>query len=974
MRLAPHLIAPVAFALAAALAGFVAIRAADAIERWSTGAVTDQLAVAGHDWAEVSADGLRVRLSGTAPTEAERFSALTLAGDVIDAGRITDAMNVVETEAPAPPDYAVEILRNDSGVTLIGLVPETTDRGDLARRLETAAAGGAVADMLETASHPVPEGWPDALAFGLEALADLPRAKVSIGAGRVSVTAVADSQDEKRRLESVLARRRPAEVILSVDISAPRPVIAPFTLRFVIDERGARFDACAADTERARAQILAAAAAAGLEGKSDCTLGLGVPTPDWATAVGMALRALGDLGAGTVTFKDADVALLVPASVSPEAFDRAVGALESNLPEVFALTARREEQAETGTRAGAPPVFAARLTEQGQVDLSGRLTDELTREAVENFARSRFGNAAVYAAARLDPTLPKGWSVRVLAGIEALAELEVGTLTVTAERLEIGGLSGDRTAGDRVARILALRLGEDAPVSISVRYDPSRDPELLKPTPEDCIGRVQAILDDGKISFEPGSATITRSGAPTLDRIAEVLRDCPDVPMQVAGHTDSQGRAEMNLALSESRAQSVVMALLDRRVLTGSLVAKGYGETRPVADNDTEEGREANRRIEFTLLSAIGPALPGDTPEPAAPGPAEAAAAGPDADPETEAGSAASAEVAAEPVETGPDEAAEAAAPGDGSPDAGPEAGDAPAGVTDAVPEPAAEAPQAVAENAEAAAADAADPAREEAGAGEPAPPEAATAEAATAETAPPEPAPDDAAATAAARPGAEPGPADPVSDDAVERPAEATDVDTAAPPDAQAAAPDDAAPDDAAPDDAEAPDAPEPPALTPRPRPESLAVATAALPDPAEAAPAAPDPAMPADAAPEDAVPEDAAPDVAEPAAETVAAEPPAEPPVETPAAPVADTGMPPAVPVALAGEDTPRPRAVPDSVLEAAADRARRIAAELAAAALARTAPEGVDLRPATEDTPRPRPRPEGPGTETSEGDDRP
>ncbi|MCR9149394.1 MAG: OmpA family protein [Rhodobacteraceae bacterium] len=971
MRLAPHLIAPVAFALAAALAGFVAIRAADAIERWSTGAVTDQLAVAGHDWAEVSADGLRVRLSGTAPTEAERFSALTLAGDVIDAGRITDAMNVVETEAPAPPDYAVEILRNDSGVTLIGLVPETTDRGDLARRLETAAAGGAVADMLETASHPVPEGWTDALAFGLEALADLPRAKVSIGAGRVSVTAVADSQDEKRRLESVLARRRPAEVILSVDISAPRPVIAPFTLRFVIDERGARFDACAADTERARAQILAAAAAAGLEGKSDCTLGLGVPTPDWATAVGMALRALGDLGAGTVTFKDADVALLVPASVSPEAFDRAVGALESNLPEVIALTARREEQAETGTRAGAPPVFAARLTEQGQVDLSGRLTDELTREAVENFARSRFGNAAVYAAARLDPTLPKGWSVRVLAGIEALAELEVGTLTVTAERLEIGGLSGDRSAGDRVARILALRLGEDAPVSIAVRYDPSRDPELLKPTPEDCIGRVQAILDDGKISFEPGSATITRSGAPTLDRIAEVLRDCPDVPMQVAGHTDSQGRAEMNLALSESRAQSVVMALLDRRVLTGSLVAKGYGETRPVADNDTEEGREANRRIEFTLLSAIGPALPGDTPEPAAPRPAEAEPASPETGPETgagpapsEAGSAASAEVAAEPAETGPDEAAEAPAPGDGPPDAGAEAGDAPAGAPDAVPEPAAEAPQAVADNAEAAAADAADPAREEAEAGEPAPPEAAPAEAA-----PPEPAPDDAAATAAAQPGAEPGPVDPVADDAAERPAEATDAAGAAPPDAQAAAPDDAAP-----DDAEAPDAPEPPALTPRPRPESLAVATAALPDPAEAAPAAPDPAMPADAAPEDAVPEDAAPDLAEPAAETDAETDATEPPAETPAAPLTDTGVPPAVPVALAGEDTPRPRAVPDSVLKAAADRARRIAAELAAAALARTAPEGVDLRPATEDTPRPRPRPERPGTETSEGDDRP
>ena len=130
------------------------------------------------------------------------------------------------------------------------------------------------------------------------------------------------------------------------------------------------------------------------------------------------------------------------------------------------------------------------------------------------------------------------------------------------------------------------------------------------------------ILAEAKIVFEPGSATITREGAPTLDRIADTLRECPDVPMLVAGHTDSQGRDEMNLALSESRAQSVVMALLDRRVLTSNLVAKGFGESRPVADNDTEEGREANRRIEFSLLVPAGPEWV--EPQEAAPGPAPA--------------------------------------------------------------------------------------------------------------------------------------------------------------------------------------------------------------------------------------------------------------------------------------------------------------------------------------------------------------
>jgi OOP family OmpA-OmpF porin len=72
--------------------------------------------------------------------------------------------------------------------------------------------------------------------------------------------------------------------------------------------------------------------------------------------------------------------------------------------------------------------------------------------------------------------------------------------------------------------------------------------------------------------------------------------------MEVAGHTDSQGREEMNARLSLERARAVLDELRLRRVLTSELEAQGYGESRPIADNDTEEGRETNRRIEFRLI------------------------------------------------------------------------------------------------------------------------------------------------------------------------------------------------------------------------------------------------------------------------------------------------------------------------------------------------------------------------------------
>ena len=92
-----------------------------------------------------------------------------------------------------------------------------------------------------------------------------------------------------------------------------------------------------------------------------------------------------------------------------------------------------------------------------------------------------------------------------------------------------------------------------------------------------------------------------------------MLKICGDIRLEIQGHTDSQGREEMNLALSQSRAQSVLNELRARRVLTSSFSAKGYGESLPMQDNDTEEGREANRRIEFRLIRPAPSVQEGET-------------------------------------------------------------------------------------------------------------------------------------------------------------------------------------------------------------------------------------------------------------------------------------------------------------------------------------------------------------------------
>jgi OOP family OmpA-OmpF porin len=602
LRLPRWLVALMAFSVAGVLAVLIAWTAVQVIERRSLKAVNWAMAQQSITWVTPSADGMLVTLSGTAPNEAARFRAVNLAGTVIDSGRIRDELDVAPVTQIEAPRFSLEMLRNDDGIQLIGLLPEGEGEAALTTAAAEIAGSIPVSDMLETAAYEPPAAWPAAFDFGLSALKLLPRSKISVAADRITVTAIATSETEKRSLESELARMRPEGVPVTIDISAPRPVLTPFTTRFVKDAESARFDACAADTDAARTRILAAAATAGMEGKAGCTVGLGVPTPRWAEAVEAGIKAVADMGQGTITFSDADVSLVAAEGTDQAAFDRAVGELKAALPAVFSLDAQLPKPADTA-QAG-PAEFTAQIGEDGKVELRGRVTDDMLRNAIDAFAKAKFGTGKVYNATRLDPELPDGWPVRVLAGLEALAEVEEGSLLVREDVVEISGVTGSQNARGRISQILSGKLGQGETFKVAVRYDEERDPLAALPTPEECLATLTAIVAEQKITFPPGSAEIDAPTGQLMTRIADALNECTALPLEIAGHTDAQGSEEGNRALSQARADAVLLALQGRRVEVSEMRAVGYGEDRPIADNETEEGREANRRIEFTLIGA----------------------------------------------------------------------------------------------------------------------------------------------------------------------------------------------------------------------------------------------------------------------------------------------------------------------------------------------------------------------------------
>lgn len=604
MRISVTMIALLAFGLAALLSILVAVSTVERIEKASRIAVAEKLVAHDAAWASVTVDGLRLILAGTAPTEAKRFQALSLAGEVVDAHRVIDAMDVQAVADLTPPEFNVEILRNDSGISVIGLIPLQSDRKALFSALGDISEGVKVTDLVETADFPLPEQWDVSLAYALEALSMLPRSKISVLPGAVTVTAVTESIEIRSRLQDKLLNSAPPRLDLMLDLSAPRPVITPFTLRYLIEDGRGRFDACSADSEITSERILRAAEAAGLSEDANCTVGLGQPSASWGTAVETAIGALAELGEGSVTFSDADVTLIAAKGTPPALFERVSAELDADLPDLFSLHSVLPEPTEDATdgATAVPLEFSATLSPEGLVQLRGRVSDELFRMATESYAHSRFGMGNVYSATTLDPTLPSGWPVRVLAGLEAMSLLAHGQVVVQSDQVSVRGATGQQNAKAEISRILSDKLGEAQSFTIDVNYIEKLDPLASIPTPEECVASINAILEANKISFDPGSADISADASDVLKELSDKARECEHVAMEIGGHTDSQGRETMNQSLSQARADAVLNALLARRVLTSKFSAKGYGETQPIADNNTEEGREANRRITFTLL------------------------------------------------------------------------------------------------------------------------------------------------------------------------------------------------------------------------------------------------------------------------------------------------------------------------------------------------------------------------------------
>lgn len=573
------------------------------LEKDTSTRVNMSLHAAGQKWARIETDGLIVKLLGEAPNETGRFRALEIAAQIVDTNRIEDETTIKSSAADQRPEFLVEILRNGRELSLIGLVPGKNERLSILQALDPLKNDGQFTDLLESVEIETPEGWSDALAFAIEITTELPKSRIVIRPKGVTVEAFLDSQGSLATTRKSLSSRKPNGIDVRFDLSAPKTIVAPFKFSAISRDSTVEIEQCWVDTQDAKLEVYSALSELNVE--ATCDEALGAPSSDWSAAVVASIGALASLESASIEITDTDIKLAGHEDTTREAFFEVAKRLDAELPEFFSLTATPPPAQEERQSSVVAPEFIAVLTENGMLTMTGSVRDTSSKNAADNFAAARFGQSNVETALTVSSNVPVGWSPRVLAAIDALSLLHDGSVDLSMDRLEITGRSAQEDVREILNETLRNQL-KGAVFDASVTYDPAlaEQEENSSQTARECERQLALILREAQIIFDPNSSTISDESEILLDEIAYIIKSCPEASFEIGGHTDSQGGDGMNLSLSQARADAVLDTLLTRDVLLRQVSAKGYGETEPIADNDSDEGRARNRRIAFKLLTS----------------------------------------------------------------------------------------------------------------------------------------------------------------------------------------------------------------------------------------------------------------------------------------------------------------------------------------------------------------------------------
>ena len=237
------------------------------------------------------------------------------------------------------------------------------------------------------------------------------------------------------------------------------------------------------------------------------------------------------------------------------------------------------------------------------ITLSGNIRSEAHRKRLLFASAEAVGDGNVVDQLQLNPatfSAPESFAQidSIAAVISRFAPGITGEVSLMGADLAVSATAGSDAVRDYLlastdaARSAGLRVTESIVVALPPNATMALQAELDK------------LIDEvrERVVFASGDSELTPDAKQTLDKVAAQISDFSDLLVEIEGHTDNVGRASVNEQLSQNRANAVRNYLTQSAVDSSRLIAVGYGHRRPIDDNDTAEGRQANRRVHFTVL------------------------------------------------------------------------------------------------------------------------------------------------------------------------------------------------------------------------------------------------------------------------------------------------------------------------------------------------------------------------------------
>ena len=229
--------------------------------------------------------------------------------------------------------------------------------------------------------------------------------------------------------------------------------------------------------------------------------------------------------------------------------------------------------------------------------LTGFVPSEDAKASILEAASLNFVGVNVVDETTVQEGAPQSFLEAAISGLQVLSRLQKGGLTLAGTDLNVEGASFTQSITDAIK----AQISKAVPTGFAANAALENVAEQSEVDINTCSDFIKGFLQKGEIRFASGSADLSDTSSALLDRVSYIAGRCPNAAIEIAGHTDSDGADEANMTLSQNRAEAVKAYLVGIGIAEERLQAVGYGETQPVASNDTAEGKAQNRRIEFKL-------------------------------------------------------------------------------------------------------------------------------------------------------------------------------------------------------------------------------------------------------------------------------------------------------------------------------------------------------------------------------------